>query len=166
MPKRNRTKEKGTPFPRPAGILPSGFVAGGWAFRQHILVLAKRQRLPVVAPAGLFIHHPPLHRGPGGASALPARQKHVREAQKGRRPLCFPGPSVVVVDRRARPRRSNPFPRAFMVRFLCYGQRNELAAEGRGKPWFSCQKRNQCPKRASFSGNMRRSTRFAQARAR
>ena len=38
LPKRNRTKEKGTPLPRPAGILPTGSAPACGVFRRHILV--------------------------------------------------------------------------------------------------------------------------------
>ena len=44
--KRKITKEKGHPAWRLPGILPGKFVSRGRAFRQHIPVLAKRNRLP------------------------------------------------------------------------------------------------------------------------
>ncbi len=70
MPKRNRTKEKGTPFPRPAGILPSGYVPAGRAFRRHILCRRKGRHIHVPAPSGLFVRPSPLHRGPKEKSGL------------------------------------------------------------------------------------------------
>ena len=85
LSKRKVAKENDTPFPRPADVLSAGFVCGGWAFRQHILCWRKGECVPALAPAGLVIHYPPLHRGPEKASARPARLKSVRLSARNTR---------------------------------------------------------------------------------
>ncbi len=92
---RKRTKREATPFPRPADILSAGFVCGGWAFRQHILCWRKGECVLALAPAGLVIHHPPLHRGPESQRASCAPEEHALEGTQHLRTRCprpFRGP--------------------------------------------------------------------------
>ena len=118
LARENRTKREATPFPRFAGIPARKVRVGLRGFseahpcafekRADVVSAPLRASLPGLA---LLVRQgsrkpPPLHRGPGRASAHPARQKRApgAHATADRSPLCFSGPlwKRWVVDEKAR----------------------------------------------------------------
>ena len=141
--KRKVTKREGHPAWRFLGILRRKCVRWGRAFRQHIRVLAKRNRHRADSPFGACRPHLTAAQGPGRAGARPARtfQKSKKPDQKQSR-----------AQAKAEAKASRPMPPLHPIRHRLHHHRAEMHQLRQWKRQFDAAALLRCLRVADLVG--------------